>query len=200
MFLDSSKKNPNRGLTRCTCGKNSKCEQAEVDHCVRNESSRCPCAVNGNVCCRECKCKGCQTKEEITTVQSTSNVISCSCGKGKKKCRCLKNGWKCTSACECYNCHNQTTELPVRTENDETKSGKRKRVNPSQYKRVKSKEYLENEMGHEPLQGSWTHLETFVLVSILSLLSTLPLSPSINDIAKLYNFIADYDKKWQKND
>jgi hypothetical protein len=65
---------------------------------------------------------------------------------------------------------------------------------------VKSKEYLENEMGHEPLQGSWTHLETFVLVSILSLLSTLPLSPSINDIAKLYNFIADYDKKWQKNE
>ncbi|CAB3996206.1 Hypothetical predicted protein [Paramuricea clavata] len=164
----------------------------------------------------ECKCKGCQNKEKITTVQSTSNVISCSCGKGKKKsdplyksctdgvrkskCRCLKNGWKCTSACECYNCHNQTKELPVPTQNDETKSGKRKRVNPSPYKRAKSKEYLKKEMGHEPLQGSWTHFETFVLVSILSLLSTLPLSPSINDIAKLYNFIADYDKKWQKNE
>jgi hypothetical protein len=26
------------------------------------------------------------------------------------------------------------------------------------------------------------------------------LSPSINDIAKLYIFIADYDKKWQKNE
>jgi hypothetical protein len=75
-------------------------------------------------------------------------------------------------------------------------SGKWKRVDPFPYKQVKSKEYLEK--GHEPLQGAWTHLETFVLVSILSLLSTLPLSPSINNITKLYNFIADFDNTKQR--
>ena len=56
-----------------------------------------------------------------------------------------------------------------------TKGEKRKRVNPCTYKRSKSTKYLQNEMAQEPLQGTWTHLETFVLVNILSLLSTLTL-------------------------
>ena len=159
-------------------------------------------------------CKGCQNKKDNNMVQSTYKVVSCSCGKTKKKsnphykscidverkskCRCLKNGVKCTNACDCYNCYNGVANLPVIIQCDKTKGEKRKRVKLCTYKRSKSTKYLENEMAQESLQGTWTHLETFVLVNILSLLSTLTLSPSINDMTKLYNFIADCDSKCEK--
>ena len=137
-------------------------------------------------------------------------MISCSCGKAKKKsdpqykacidgvrkskCTCLKYGWKCSNACDCYNCYNGETKPPTQAQCSGEAIRKRKRVNPSPYKRVKGTQYLENKMSYIPLQGSWTHIETLVLVNILSLLSTFSLSPSINDTTKLYNFIADYEK------
>ena len=214
-YLDMSKRTQNCKSTRCTCGKNSKREHAEAIHCGGNQqTTRCPCVANANMCSRECKCKGCQNKKDNNTVQSTYKVVSCSCGKTKKKsnprykscidverkskCRCLKNGVKCTNACDCYNCYNRAANLPVIMQCGKTKGEKRKRVNPCTYKRSKSTKYLQNEMAQEPLQGTWTHLETFVLVNILSLLSTLTLSPSINDITKLFNFIADCDSKREK--
>lgn len=211
---------PSPRLTRCTCGKNINREQTQDQsvHCLKNVPTRCPCVTNGNACSRECKCKGCQNKEKTSTVQLEQlgkNITSCSCGKAKKKtdphykscvdglrkskCSCLKNGLKCSNACDCHNCHNAVTMTSKPTESHEQTFKKRKRVNPSQYKRTKGTQYMESEMAQVPLQGTWTHLETFILVNILSLISTLPFSPTINDIAKLYNYIADYDTKRQRN-
>lgn len=65
--LELSKETLNSRSTRCTCGKNSKREQEKV-HCVQSQLIWYPCAGEGNLCSRECRCKGCQNKEKITAI------------------------------------------------------------------------------------------------------------------------------------
>ena len=105
----------------CSCGKNSKDGQ---ESCVQTivGRTRCPCVTTGISCSRDCRCKGCQNKEEQELKKITCSSVSCRCGvdksktdpkyiacvdgKRKTKCPYVRLKGKCGSQCSCRNCGN----------------------------------------------------------------------------------------------
>ena len=97
--------------------------------CVPNQfGSRCPCVKIGNLCSRDCRCKGCENIESGNNDTEEDPNITCRCGtskaKGvsdyvsstdgrrKSKCPCLRNKQGCGPSCACVNCANIYQQRP----------------------------------------------------------------------------------------
>lgn len=194
----------------CSCGKNK--PSMDGSACAVGDKTRCPCVRQGKMCSRLCRCRRCDNTMEANVVMQTPEEVkplinvsfACSCGRSKKnkdpayeackdgerksKCKCLKYGVECSAKCECYNCCNGKTEK----EKEGTPSKKRRRrENPSPYKRRKGMQFLkEEDLGVH--YGSWTRFETYVLIEIVSLISSTSIKSSPKGLAYLYNYVAEY--------
>lgn len=189
----------------CSCGKNSKRE--EQASCLHSER-RCPCVETGELCTRNCRCKSCNNgKDQEKGVLHRQKIkdISCTCGlnklksdimftackdgERKSKCPCLHAGQECSSLCRCVHCGNGN-DSTIKTTPDSRSKLKRKRNNPSPYKKRRSSEYLKT-MNKQPLPGPWTTYETCLLYCTITMISATVVPLSAENIRLLYNCAAE---------
>ena len=186
----------------CSCGKNNK---EGHESCVQdaNGRTRCPCIGKGVSCSRDCRCKRCQNKQayqkpkeagfslsckcKVDKVKSNEEYVACSDGKRKTKCPCVRNETQCGSRCLCKNCGNCGTSS-LNLQSLTPRSRKRKRDNPSPFKKQCSAEFLASN-GIHPSSGPWTTHETCLLLGCASLISVTAVEPSVQNITLLYNNI-----------
>ena len=189
----------------CSCGKNHKDSQ---DSCVRSKEghTRCPCAGAGVPCSRDCRCKGCKNKKECQELDGAESHVSCKCGvdkvkkdpkyvacrdgKRKTKCRCVRYKTQCGPNCLCRNCGNCDKSSNSRSLIQ--RSFKRKRENPSPYKKKSSAEFLASK-GRHPSAGPWTTHEKCLLLSCISLIRATAVNPTVENITSLYNNVINSD-------
>ena len=98
---------------------------------------------------------------------------------------------KCGSRCLCKNCGN-CDKSSVNLQSSTPRTLKRKRDNPSPFKKQCSAEFLASK-GIHPSCGPWTTLETCLLLCCASLIRVTAVEPSVQNITLLYNNILNYD-------
>ena len=114
--------------------------------------------------------------------------MACSDGKRKTKCPCVRNETQCGSHCFCKNCGNCDKSSLNLPSSDSPRSLKRKRDNPSPFKKQCSAEFLASK-GIHPSSGPWTTHETCLLLGCASLIRVTAVEPSVQNITMLYNNI-----------
>lgn len=190
----------------CSCGRNKK--QNKVTSCQTSDKNdrgrKCPCISQGLSCGNGCRCKGCQNVENIPEVKVQLKTVSCRCGEGipstniehiscrdanrKSKCPCFKHKEPCGESCRCKNCKN------IFGENDKTHSlpsspvVKRKRSNPSPYKKIRSADFL---IEHKCSLSSsvWSEYETCLLIATVNIIVSSLVPLSVNSTTTLYNHV-----------
>ena len=143
------------------------------------------------------RCRGCANKD-LKVMETycrcgegkkrSSDYISCrdEVGQRKTKCPCFIQGSSCNKKCRCFNCGNgfgkKDCLTPVKR--------RAKKITSSlpSAKRKRGYDYL-NEAGFEVKQGSWTTLETCILHTTESFISSTCISPTTENIFKLYNYV-----------
>lgn len=183
----------------CSCGRNRKIRtKSYIAHPLRDRKGRsCLCSIAKRKCTAKCKCIGCGNKNSAKDTQyrcgagkrNGDNSTSChdKLGGRKTKCPCFSQGRACGYKCRCFNCINDFGVRILST------SGKRRAQkitsgSPSS-KRKRCSEYLEC-AGFEVELRSWTSWETCILNSIESFISSACIPPTIENIQKLFNFVA----------
>ena len=199
----------------CSCGKNN-AKDGQKASCTKDDKghSHCPCVISGHFCSRNCRCKRCQNSTMQAACSSTSELgytieVSCKCGHNKvkydnkyvscrdgprkSKCPCLRVNQECGLECSCFNCGNSNMRK-LKRGNEKTVSSptqlKRKHERPSPYKKRKSAEYLSLQGAH-PVDGPWTNHETCLLFCVTSLIEATIVTPSVENITALFNYVTD---------
>lgn len=199
---------PDNKKEGCPCGKNNAKNSVA---CLPR--SRCPCVQKGRSCMRVCRCKSCGNKDQEKDMESNTgnggstegvSKISCRCGEvnvksdpkyiacvdgiRRSRCPCLKANQGCGIACVCKNCGNpkgknkKVVASPV--------GRKRKRESRSPYQRVCSAEYLAS-VNVQPSQKLWSVYEQCLLMTIVSFLTSTLVSPSADNVVRLFNQVAN---------
>lgn len=119
-------------------------------------------------------------------VKYDNKYISCRDGPRKSKCPCLRVNQECGLECSCFNCGNSNMRKLKRGPTQL----KRKRERPSPYKKRKSAEYLSLQGAH-PVDGPWTNHETCLLFCVTSLIEATIVTPSVQNITALFNYVTD---------
>ena len=126
-------------------------------------------------------------------VKYDNKYVSCRDGPRKSKCPCLRVNQECGLECSCFNCGNSNMRK-LKRGNEKTVSSptqlKRKRERPSPYKKRKSAEYLSLQGAH-PVDGPWTNHETCLLFCVTSLIEATIVTPSVENITALFNYVTD---------
>ena len=136
-----------------------------------------------------CKCG-------VDKVKSDKEYVACIDGKRKTKCPCVRNETQCGSRCLCKNCGN-CDKISVNLQSSTPRSLKRKRDNPSPFKKQCSAEFLASK-GIHPSSGPWTTHETCLLLCCASLLRVTAVEPSVQNITLLYNNIINSEVSRRK--
>ena len=182
--------------------------------------SPCPCLKQEIACTRFCRCKGCKSKtliyleteesqnpsEDLFCTSNTScrcgedkvkydaNFVACNDGQRKSKCPCLKLGRPCKATCHCKNCANPiAAKIPPNVDDISPPSEinrKRKRTGTFHYKRVRSADYLISR-NLEPVSKIWTAFEQSLLLTVTAFVVSTLVSPSLENIPRLYNHVAE---------
>ena len=179
----------------CNCGRKQKVEEANLTSRSSCNNSRCPCFTNKVPCSRICRCKGCGNPQyESVAAFDSPKDVQCSCHKSpvscqdtttrKAKCPCLRNGKKCSS-CKCKNCGNG---LGNDKDGTTSQSLKRKRHHEPTFKRSKGCDCLAQQ-GFEVNCGTWTDLESVVLIVILGILEESPLQSNTLNASSMYRHL-----------
>ena len=92
--------------------------------------------------------------------------------------------------CLCRNCGNCDKSSNSRSLIQ--RSLKRKRENPSPYKKKSSAEFLASK-GRHPSAGPWTTHEKCLLLSCISLIRATAVNPTVENITSLYNNVINSD-------
>ena len=176
----------------CSCGKNNK--EAHVS-CVQdaNGRTRCPCIGKGVSSSRIAAAQGVETSKRTKNPKRPAsrypvNVES-------TKLNLMKSMWHAATAnekqsaprCLCKNCGNCGTSS-LNLQSLTPRSRKRKRDNPSPFKKQCNAEFLASK-GIHPSSGPWTTHETRLLLGCASLISITAVEPSVQNITLLYNNI-----------
>ena len=119
-------------------------------------------------------------------VKYDNKYISCRDGPRKSKCPCLRVNQECGLECSCFNCGNSNMRKLKRGPTQL----KRKRERPSPYKKRKSAEYLSLQGAH-PVDGPWTNHETCLLFCVTSLIEATIVTPLVQNITALFNYVTD---------
>lgn len=189
----------------CSCGRNDKNRTASS--CLprlRNRGRKCPCVILGISCGSHCRCKGCENGKLSKAASGKSLPLSCRCGERKSslgiscsnsenrksRCPCLKNKQSCTENCFCQNCKNDFgMNMKVSGVSASRPVAKRKRSNPSPYKKKRSAQFLLNNKC--VLTSSvWSMYETCLLFSTVNVLVSTGVPLSVTNVATLYNYVA----------
>ena len=128
-------------------------------------------------------------------VKHDANFVACNDGQKKSKCPCLKLGRPCKATCHCKNCANPiapkiSPSVDISPPAPSAINRKRKRTGTSHYKRVRSADYLISR-NLEPVSKIWTAFEQSLLLTVTAFLASTLVSPSLENIARLYNHVAE---------
>ena len=122
--------------------------------------------------------------------------MACIDGIRKTKCPCVRNERQGGASCLCKNCGNCGKSSINLTSSTPT-SLKRKRDNPSPFKKQCSAEFLASK-GIHPSSGPWTTYETCLLLGCASLIRVTAVEPSVQNITLLYNNIINSEVSRRK--
>ena len=175
-----------------SCGRNQK---TRVKSCT---ARRCPCVAAEHKCTRRCKCIGC-----VNQIAALAKGSVCRCGEGKRsdltftschdkpgqrktKCPCFSQGRACTNKCRCFHCKNDFCTRDV-VSIRKRRAEKITSSSPS-CKRKPCHEYLDS-AGVTMEFGSWTKMETCILSTTESYITSTGIASTSENIHKLYNYV-----------
>lgn len=186
----------------CSCGINNRNrERSCVERMPGDKTRSCPCVRAKEMCSEKCRCRVCENKEKDEETfcrcgqgkNKSTNYVSChdEDGQRKTKCPCFKQGNSCSRKCRCFNCNNDFGKKDCLT--PVKRRAKKITSSSPTTKRKRGYDYL-NEAGFEVERGSWTMLETCILHTTESFISSTCISPTTENIYKLYNYVIKHLK------
>ena len=125
-------------------------------------------------------------------VKYDANFVACNDGQRKSKCPCLKLGRPCKATCYCKNCANPiAAKIPPNVDISPPSeiNRKRKRTGTFHHKRVRSADYLISR-NLEPVSKIWIAFEQSLLLTVTAFLVSTLVSPSLENIPRIYNHVA----------
>lgn len=190
--------------TSCSCGIHNK--DNNLLSCLPHSKSRgrkCPCITSGVYCGSKCRCRGCENEAINKATDKNHLPLSCRCGERglpadgiscrnaenrKSRCPCFKNKQPCTENCFCKSCNNLFGENSKIRASSSSPAAKRKRSNPSPFKRTRSVEFL-LQRNCEITSTVWSTYETCLLFGTITVLISSCVPLSVNNVNKLYNHV-----------